>query len=84
MALVCLLLAHCTVGNDFESSNLGRKKSSRNHVGVATLSLVGDVCRLSRYYDCYIKLTTKNGQGYQDRTGDLTSPRRTRYHCAKP
>ena len=24
------------------------------------------------------------GRGYQDRTGDLTSPRRTRYRCAKP
>ena len=24
------------------------------------------------------------GRGYQDRTGDLTPPRRARYHCAKP
>lgn len=25
-----------------------------------------------------------DGRGYQDRTGDLTPPRRARYHCAKP
>ena len=35
-------------------------------------------------FSCCIMFMIELGRGYQDRTGDLTPPRRARYHCAKP
>lgn len=52
----CVYLANCALGNDSSASHLGCQKSPRRHVATPPLSIVGDVRRLSKYYDCNFEL----------------------------
>lgn len=52
----CVYLANRALGNDSSTSHLGRQKSPRRHVATPPLSIVGDVRRLSKYYDCNFEL----------------------------
>ena len=80
------------------SFNHKRNKNAQRHKTEKTLSKFTILLHLSHSFKPKIQkfashikkpnrmfgISGLSGRGYQDRTGDLTPPRRARYRCAKP